>query len=139
MRALICGSRDWTNRGVVAAILHLLPSGTTIIHGAAAGADTIADEAALECGFKVEPYPADWRKYGRAAGPLRNQQMLEAQPDVVLAFHDSIWSSKGTVDMLRRAQAANVPIHLFTSDLRRVDHISFAGTPKSPHKSIDNV
>ena len=49
----------------------------------------------------VNPFPAQWSKYGRAAGPLRNTQMLsEGNPDIVLAFHDNIKRSRGTRNMI---------------------------------------
>jgi hypothetical protein len=59
----------------------------TIIHGAARGADTLAGLFAKMFGTKVEAYPADWDTHGKAAGPIRNQQMLdEGKPDLVVAF-----------------------------------------------------
>ena len=74
----------------------------------------MAAEVARSLGFIVEPYPADWSQYGRAAGPIRNQQMLDSGVQLVLAFHDHIETSKGTQDMLRRAQRAGVATDLIT-------------------------
>jgi len=82
-----------------------------IIHGAARGADSIAGVMAEHLKCKVLAFPAQWDKYGRSAGPLRNQQMLdEGKPDIVLAFHASLAKSKGTKDMVRRATQARVPV-----------------------------
>lgn len=106
MRVLVTGSREWTDRGVIRHALETLPRDTVIIHGAARGVDRIAGEIATELGFMVEPYPADWGTYGRkAAGPIRNRQMLvEGKPDVVYAFHDDLWKkSKGTKNMANQA------------------------------------
>lgn len=56
-------------------------------------------------------YPADWKTYGRAAGPIRNRQMLTCgQPDLVLAFHDALEISKGTANMVKIARKAGVPV-----------------------------
>jgi len=45
--------------------------------------------------------PADWEKYGKASGPIRNRKMFKlGQPDLVLAFHNDIYKSKGTNDMV---------------------------------------
>ncbi len=66
-------------------------------------------------GLSVQAYPAQWHQYGRAAGPLRNQEMLtDAKPDLVLAFHRNLARSRGTADMVRRARAAGVPVRVFT-------------------------
>jgi hypothetical protein len=63
------------------------------------GADTLAGIIAEQIGLQVEVYPADWNRHGQAAGPIRNQQMLDqGRPDIVLAFHANISQSKGTKD-----------------------------------------
>lgn len=60
-----------------------------------------------------ERYPADWEKHGKAAGPIRNQQMLtEGKPDIVVAFSDNLSNSKGTADMCRRAHKAGLPVYV---------------------------
>ena len=63
----------------------------------------------------VEKYPADWTRYGYAAGPIRNQQMLdEGRPSLVLAFHNDFEHSKGTKDMIDKARKANIPAILYS-------------------------
>lgn len=86
MKVLITGSRNWTDREVIKYHLADLPADTTVIHGAARGADQLADSVARELGFEVIAVPADWTLHGRAAGPIRNQRMLEHNPDLVIAF-----------------------------------------------------
>ena len=113
MRVLVCGSRDWTDAALILETLRGVAEVTVVIHGAAPGADTLAGEAARAMGIPVQAFPADWDRYGRAAGPIRNQRMLdEGHPDLVLAFHDDIASSRGTADMFRRALAAGVQVRL---------------------------
>lgn len=117
MRVLICGDRWWKNLAAITDVLAQYPPGTVVIHGAAAGADYFAGVAATRLGFKVETYPADWTKYGRAAGPIRNTQMLsQGKPDEVHAFHDNIDMSKGTRDMVFKARAAGVPTVVHTME-----------------------
>ena len=98
---LICGGRDYTDRAMMRATMETwLCPGDTIIHGGAPGADTLAAGVAKEMGIEQKGYPADWRKHGKAAGPIRNQLMLDdGKPDIVVAFP----GGKGTADMIRRA------------------------------------
>lgn len=67
----------------------------------------MAWEWATARGLQVQTYPADWKRLGRKAGPLRNQQMLdEFKPELVLAFP----GGRGTEDMMARAVRAGVPV-----------------------------
>jgi DNA-binding MurR/RpiR family transcriptional regulator len=62
--------------------------------------------------FEHLSYPADWEAYGKAAGPIRNQRMLdEGKPDLVIAFSD-LPTTSGTYDMIKRAKAAGIPVYL---------------------------
>lgn len=94
-----------------------------VIEGNASGADYVAhwwatkspmhsyNENADDPVFEHLCFLADWGQYGKAAGPIRNQQMLdEGQPTLVIAFHDDLENSKGTKDMVKRAKKAEVPI-----------------------------
>ena len=104
---LICGGRDYTDKARMREILksYSMPVEFRIIHGGARGADTLAAELAVELGIPAKAYPADWRKHGKAAGPIRNQLMLDdGKPDIVMAFP----GGKGTADMLRRANHAGI-------------------------------
>jgi hypothetical protein len=118
---LVTGDRNWTNRSVVFSALVSLQAYTTdgnvcIVHGAARGLDTIAGEVARELGYDVDPHEAEWDKYGRAAGPIRNQEMLEERPNLVLSFHDDLVHSKGTRDMVKKALKAQIHVHHYRSD-----------------------
>lgn len=109
MRLLVCGDRNWTDKGPIEAYLSTFTPGTTVvIHGGARGADTIAGEVATQMGMAVEQYPADWAQYGRAAGPVRNRQMLNSQIDLVVWFHRDIASSRGTRNMIAQAGQAGI-------------------------------
>ena len=114
MRLLVCGDRNWSDRKLIAAML-ALEAPEVVIHGGCRGADLMAGEVARSLGLAIEEYPAQWHRYGRGAGPVRNQQMLdEGQPDRVLAFHSDLSRSRGTADMVRRARAAGIPVVVVT-------------------------
>ena len=116
MRVIVCGSRDWTGSESIARELGLLPEGTTIIHGGCRGADTTAARIAYVLRHEVKEFRADWESLGKAAGNIRNQQMLDSgRVDLVLAFHDDLAKSKGTKDMVRRAKKAGVEVRVFTT------------------------
>lgn len=112
IRLLICGSRDWNNKELIKSeISKLLKEHEieAIIHGGCRGADLQAGEVAREFTIPVKEYPADWNKHGKAAGPKRNQKMLDdGKPNFVLAFHENIDESKGTKDMISRTKNANI-------------------------------
>lgn len=114
MRLLVCGDRNWTDLAMIALLINELKP-TAVIEGEARGADRLARVAARHLNIPVEAYPAQWDTYGKRAGPVRNQLMLdEGKPDLVVAFHDSINTSRGTADMLRRAKLAGVPTKLYS-------------------------
>lgn len=107
MRILVTGGRDYGDRAYlfrVLSILHELQPLSLLIVGDAPGADRFAWQWAIENKVSWIRYPADWGRYGRAAGPIRNRQMLEAQPQLVLAFP----GGRGTADMVNAANAAGV-------------------------------
>lgn len=111
LRVLVCGGRTFDNKELLDRVLNAILSefywggdsphpGMEIIEGGSTGADTLARQWALRQEVPVTSFPADWRKHGAAAGPVRNEQMMnEAQPDIVIAFP----GGPGTRDMVRRA------------------------------------
>jgi hypothetical protein len=117
-RILITGSRDWKDKAVIRHAIFSTwqkagsPKNTVVIVGRAHGADTIAETCSEAFGFTIEPYEADWRKEGRAAGPKRNQRMVDSGADICLAFpHDG---SKGTADCMKRAEKAKIPVAIYS-------------------------
>jgi hypothetical protein len=120
MRVLVCGSRDWGDRKTIFYRLEQLPRDTTIIHGAAPkkidgierSADMLADESARLLGLQVEKFPADW-SLGRRAGPERNIQMFNTNPDLVLAFQRN--RSRGTQHTITEAKKRGIEVELFTA------------------------
>lgn len=89
-----------------------LPRDTIIVSGAAKGADTHAEWAAEELQMDCVIFPADWDRFGRAAGPIRNRQMLDQKPDLVIAFHSDLSKSKGTADTVREAKRRGIKVEV---------------------------
>lgn len=106
MRVIVTGGRDFADRNSLFTCLNSLKTITMLRHGCAHGADTLADEYARLHNVPVDRHPASWDRYGRFAGPLRNQQMLEAGVDLLVACK----GGRGTMDMLSRARSARIPI-----------------------------
>lgn len=122
MRILVCGGRYYNDYKKVCEVLgdlcnkhsthynpsdNWLPSDIVIIHGGATGADALADSFAITHWCQLREFHADWKLHGKAAGPLRNQRMLdEGKPDLVVAFP----GGDGTADMVRRARLAGVKV-----------------------------
>jgi hypothetical protein len=114
MKILVCGDRNWTDISLMKEVFKTFPPDTTIIEGEARGADTLAGVLAVEFKFSLEKYPAKWKEYGRAAGPIRNRQMLdEGQPDRVIAFHDHIEQSVGTKDMIKQSAKRKISVKVY--------------------------
>ena len=121
MRVIVTGDRNWSSDAEYACIrrrLEKLPEDSTIVHGGARGVDTMAAQAAVSLGLEVEGYPAEWTKYGRAAGPIRNEQMADSGADLVIAFHYDLSSSRGTADMVRQAKKRGIPVEVIDSTRR---------------------
>ena len=115
MKILVCGDRNWNNAEAMAReLMYLSTRGDiTIIHEDCRGADKMAREVAAIMGFTVIAVPAEWEKYGRRAGHVRNKKMFdENRPDLVLAFHEHINESKGTKHMIEYAKKKGCPTRL---------------------------
>ncbi len=114
MRVLVSGSRWYSDYQKILSVISSLDI-DLLIAGACRGADTLAVRAARQCGIRYVEYLADWEKFGKSAGPKRNQQMLDMEkPDLLLVFHDDLARSKGSRDMLFRVVKAGIPYRIFT-------------------------
>lgn len=108
MKVLVCGSRTWTSVEQTKKAYKVLDeiSPTWIISGGAAGADRIAELYARGKSIPVTILVPDWNKYGRSAGYKRNIQMLDMEPDCVVAFWDS--QSRGTKHTIDEAKKRGI-------------------------------
>jgi len=110
LRVLICGGRKFNDAMTfgswVGGVMKTYGI-SAIIEGGASGADFMASEFGRWAGVPVVTYPADWKQHGRAAGPIRNQHMIDdGRPDLVLAFD----GGRGTADMIGRAEKAGIRV-----------------------------
>lgn len=101
MKVVICGSRGWSDTSTIWEVIRELPKGSHIIHGGAKGADMKAGEVARQISdaypephFTIEVFRADWDRHGKGAGFIRNNKMLDQDPDKVIAFWNG--TSRGT-------------------------------------------
>lgn len=114
---MICGCRTIDDYRVLrAAIATLIDQfgykPTIIIHGAASGVDSLAERYAQDKQLGCHGVPAEWTKHGKAAGPIRNQKMIdEEKPDMTLAVWDG--KSRGTSDMINRSRYAGIPTYIY--------------------------
>lgn len=118
MKVLVCGSRTYSNRPLLRSrldTLHVAYGFTHLIHGNARGADIYAHFWAVDNKIHSHPFKANWREFGRAAGTIRNTQMLrEGKPDLCIAFVDKpLRESRGTYDMVTKARGAGIETQVF--------------------------
>lgn len=112
MRVLVCGGRDYSDANTLWGELDTIRRETpddamVVIQGGAHGADQMAREWCATRYVPYDNYAADWAKHGKAAGPIRNQRMIdEGKPSLILAFP----GGRGTADMCRRAENAGILI-----------------------------
>lgn len=119
MRILVTGSREWDDMDSIEAAINAVlletqsrPRDVFLIHGGARGADTWAGRVAKKLGLREIIMPANWEAYGKAAGPLRNNWMLDLEPNIVLAFHPDLKSSRGTRHCVEQARRRGIPVRL---------------------------
>lgn len=108
-RVIVCGGRHYFNAKRLFRVLddaHAADKITVIVHGDAGGCDGLAKQWANSRGVPHESHPANWQRYGRRAGPMRNQEMVNAGADDLIAFP----GGKGTEDCSRRAERAGITV-----------------------------
>jgi hypothetical protein len=115
VRILVTGSRNFTNRETVLEILSEYweegVEDTVLIHGGARGLDELAADVAFQLGWVEELHFAEWERFGKSAGHIRNQAMVDSGADVCIGF--PMAGSRGTWDCLKRAADAGIPTRIF--------------------------
>ena len=109
-RTIIAGSRSITDYAVVEEAIRaseIVPS--VVLCGTARGVDRLGKYWARQHGIPVDDHPAEWGKYGKAAGSIRNGWMAE-NADALIAVWDG--QSKGTKDMIHRAHARGLTVYV---------------------------
>lgn len=114
MRVLVCGSRHYSDYKRIHHVLnmtHVEHGISHLIEGGQTGADRIARKWAIASCVPFTTFEADWNSHGRAAGPIRNQKMLDdGKPDVVFAFPEG---GPGTRSMIALSEKAGVKTLVF--------------------------
>jgi hypothetical protein len=109
MELIVCGGRGYCDLETVYKTLDHINTETPItllITGGCSGADQLAELWANERGVTLKVVPAQWDIYGRGAGPLRNKEMAEMNPDMVVAFK----GGRGTQNMCKIARDRGIPV-----------------------------
>jgi len=110
MRIIVCGGRDFADQAALTKALDRLAKKHVIdavIEGNATGADRMAGFWARKRGILNLKFRADWNRYGNAAGPIRNQQMIdEGNAHAVVAFP----GKRGTANMIDLGRKAGLPV-----------------------------
>jgi YspA, cpYpsA-related SLOG family len=110
LKVAVTGGRWYDDQALVSDTLDLLrvqEGDFILLHGNATGADTLAKFWAIDRGIEHKPFKAEWSKYGKPAGPIRNREMV-AEADMLIAFP----GNRGTNDCIQAAIEANVPVFM---------------------------
>ena len=110
---IIAGGRDFNDYELLKKkcdyYLQFVEDNICIISGAARGADTLGEKYAKERGYKIDSHPADWDKYGKKAGYIRNKEMVDIA-SAAICFWDG--QSKGTKHTIDLCKEKNIPIKI---------------------------
>ena len=95
-KVLICGGVDFNDETLFTETLDSVidKKNTVIVSGGAKGADSLAEKYAADNGIEIKVFPAEWGKYGRSAGPIRNKKMLDFISADGNALVIAFWHSK---------------------------------------------
>ena len=119
LKIIICGGRHFNDYPLLKSIVDkqliehtILPSETEIVSGHCEGADMLGEQYAKEHGCALHIFPAEWTKYGKAAGPIRNKEMVDyiasADKSLVIAFVSN--NTRGTKNTVAQAKKLNIPV-----------------------------
>lgn len=116
MRIIIAGSRNYTDTkdffarmDIIIDLEEWILSISEVVSGTARGTDSMGEMWADQFDVPVKRFPADWAKYGRRAGHIRNAEMAK-YADGLIAFWDGV--SPGTASMINLAKAEGLRIHI---------------------------
>jgi len=111
MKVIIAGSREFSDFNLLREKCEEIISSeeVEIVSGTAKGADKMGEEYAKAKGYQIKRFPANWNKYGKSAGYLRNKEMAE-YADSAIIFWDG--SSKGTKHMIDLAKDKGLKVNI---------------------------
>jgi len=109
-RIVVAGSREFDDYDIAARVIEEFISrevkndSLIFVSGGCRGADLLGERFAKQHGYRIEVYPAQWDKYGRAAGVKRNKLMADIS-DYIICFWDG--KSRGTKSLIEYAKQKN--------------------------------
>ena len=112
LKIVIAGCRNYNNyyeaKEYIDFCIREIKKNNTIVilSGGCRGADAIGERYAIENGYEIRKFVANWDKYGKAAGPIRNEQMA-IEADYIICFWD--YKSRGTKSMIENAKKYSKP------------------------------
>ena len=112
MNIIIAGSRNFNDYNLLKSSCdNLLTQFTNIeiVSGTARGADKLGERYAREKGYDIKEFPANWDKFGKSAGYIRNDEMAK-YADMLIAFWDG--TSKGTKHMIDLANKRGIRVEI---------------------------
>ena len=110
MKTIIAGSRDMTpTLEDVRTLNKFLTSISEVVSGTARGADKFGEDWAKAHGIPLKKFPADWNKYGRPAGPIRNKQMAKYADQLIAFLYPD---SRGTANMIKQARKLGLKVYI---------------------------
>ena len=107
MKVIVAGGRDFTDYKLTCKVLSKLKHPFELVCGEARGADNLGKRYAVENNLKIHSFPADWNRFGKSAGYIRNKQMAKFAEGLI-AFWDG--KSKGTKHMIDLAKQYGLKI-----------------------------
>lgn len=110
---LVCGSRDYDDHKFIFEqlnILFLKYGIKKIISGGCSGADSLAEKYAKNNNLPITIIKANWKKYGKKAGPMRNKKMIKLKPNIVVAFSSKHYLTPGTKNMVSLAEKKGIKV-----------------------------
>ena len=124
-RVVVCGGLSFTDQETCFTSLDRILDGKEdieIVSGHARGADALGEKYAMMHSLELTVFKADWKRYGRGAGPIRNKQMVDyakAEHGIVVAFWNG--TSRGTRNTIELARKAGLEIHIISYESKEFE------------------
>lgn len=105
MKIIVAGSREFNNYELVCEILNKAKwtCNDEIISGTANGADSLGERYAIENGISLKRFPADWNRYGKKAGYIRNKEMADYCTGAIIFWNGISRGSKNMIDIMKKS------------------------------------
>lgn len=111
MKVIIAGTRTFSNYDLLKKILSKFSTITEVVSGGASGADFLGEKWAYENSLPIKKFLADWKLYGKKAGPIRNSLMAK-YADCLIIFWDG--KSRGSLNMINQMKKIKKPIKIIS-------------------------